>query len=799
MSAKQPPVRIVLLDTHAILHRAYHALPDFASGKGEPTGALYGLVSMLVKIITDLKPDHIIAAFDLPEPTHRHIAYAEYKAQRKKADDALVAQLIRSRDVLDAFGIPRYECSGFEADDVIGTIVESLKGDESADIIIASGDKDLLQLIDGTRVRVYTFKQTLADTVLYDAASMAEKYGFTPAQVTDYKGIVGDPSDNITGVPGVGEGSAVKLLATYGSIESLLSALQQDGVEVVAKAAAIQKRYAQMIADHEEDALFSKELSTIRRDAPIHFALPEQSWRERVETSKVFDMLAEFDFRGLVPRVKALLANGAPEAEASAQPSIGFDEGEVIAPEELGPVALAVWVLDSSITQPGLDDIYRTGKSRVFAEAKQNILHDIAERNLDFVYEQIELPLTPVLRQIENTGVKIDTAFLRELSTTYHTQLADIAARIYEAAGGPFNINSPKQLGDVLFDRLGLAVKNQKKTAGGQRSTKESELEKMRSLHPIITDILAHRELSKLLGTYIDTIPTMLDEQSRLHTTYVQAGTTTGRLSSQNPNLQNIPIKTDLGRAIRNAFVASPGMQLVAFDYSQLELRIAAFLSEDEALLDIFKADRDVHTEVASRVFHVRAEDVSYEQRRRAKVINFGILYGMGVNSLRESLGSTRAEAQEFFEQYFAAFPRLAEYLEGTKADASRLGYTETYFGRRRYFEGIQSKIPYIKASAERMAINAPIQGTEADMIKLAMVQIAAWIKNEGIHDDIHLLLQVHDELVFEVREGKVESCAARIRAIMENVIPEKDRKGIPFKAEGEVGANWGDMQELQL
>lgn len=319
----------------------------------------------------------------------------------------------------------------------------------------------------------------------------------------------------------------------------------------------------------------------------------------------------------------------------------------------------------------------------------------------------------------------------------------------------------------------------------------------MRGTHPIIENILAYRELQKLLSTYIDTIPTLLDETSRLHTSFVQTGTTTGRVSSQDPNLQNIPIKSELGRAIRHAFVAQEGMQLLSFDYSQIELRVAAALSGDEALSDIFRRDEDIHTQVATRVFRVRPEEVTYEQRRRAKIINFGILYGMGVNSLRASLGTSREEAQDFYDQYFAAFPRLATYLDEVKQDAARLGYTKTLFGRRRYFEGIKSSIPFVRASAERMAINAPIQGTQADVVKLAMVEIDQWIQKETLQDDVHLLLQVHDELVFEVSKNKVVEYAPRIKQIMENVLLPEKRNNIPFKTEGKVGSNWGDMKSL--
>ena len=789
--------RLVILDTHAILHRAYHALPDFLSSKGEPTGALYGLVSMLVKIIGDFKPDYIVAAFDLPGDTHRHVAYKEYKAHRAPTDDALVSQLKRSREVLDALGVARYECEGFEADDVIGTIAQEMKQHGGVDVIIASGDMDMLQLVDDDRVRVFTFKKGLADTILYNEAAIVERFGFGPLSIPDLKGIMGDASDNIKGVKGVGEGSALKLIKTFGTIEAVYRALKTKGVETVAAEAGVQKRFAQLMLENEEDAVFSKMLAEIRRDAPIQFALPEKEWMQSVSPQKVLDMMAEFDFRSLLPRLKKLLEPdlfgdaGEFTLEAEAEPVAQ------VSPEDLGPVALALWVLDSNITQPTLDDIYRVGKSANFVESKEAILKEVKARGLDFIYNNIELPLAPVLRGMEAVGIQVDNVFLKKLSNEYGAELKKIAARIFDAAGEEFNINSPKQLGDVLFDKLGLVVKNQKKTAGGQRSTKESELEKMRTLHPIVGDILAHRELQKLLSTYIDTIPTLLDQQGRLHTSYVQTGTTTGRLSSQNPNLQNIPIKTELGRAIRHAFVAGEGMQLLSFDYSQIELRIAAFLSGDKVLIDIFKNGRDVHTEVAMRVFHIEAKDVTYEQRRRAKVINFGILYGMGVNALKDSLGTERKDAQEFYNQYFEAFPRLAAYLEETKADAARLGYTTTYFGRRRYFDGIKSPVPYIRASAERMAINAPVQGTAADVIKLAMVAIGEWVEKEQVQESTRLLLQVHDELVFEVESGILDTVAPQIKRIMEEVIPAEKRHHIPFSVEGKRGVSWGDMQSI--
>ena len=360
-----------------------------------------------------------------------------------------------------------------------------------------------------------------------------------------------------------------------------------------------------------------------------------------------------------------------------------------------------------------------------------------------------------------------------------------------------FNINSPKQLGEILFDKMALTAKGLKKTSGGARSTRESELEKLRDSHPIVPLLFEYRELQKLLSTYIDTIPTLVDMNHRLHAHFLQTGTTTGRMSSQGPNLQNIPIKTDLGRAIRKAFIAEKGFVLCALDYSQIELRIAALLSGDEKLIEIFNKGEDVHTAVASAVFEVPLDKVDREMRRKAKVINFGILYGMGVNALRQNLGegTERADAQKFYNEYFAKFSGLASYLDKVKAEAKRKGYTETFFGRRRYFEGIDSKLPFIRAMAERMAINAPIQGTSADIVKIAMKRIDEYLTANKLENDAALILQVHDELVYEIREGMTDRIVPEIKKIMESIIDVKDSKGIPLTANANIGKNWGEMK----
>lgn len=791
MAVKAKKKKLIILDTHAILHRAYHAMPDFSSSKGEPTGALYGLISMLVRIFTELQPDYIAAAFDLPKATHRHDAFQGYKAKRTKTEDALVAQIERSRDVLKHFAIPLYEAEGFEADDVIGTIVHQMRKDTAVDIIIASGDMDTLQLVDDKRVQVYTIKKGINDTILYDEEKVITRFGFGPELIPDFKGFRGDPSDNIPGVKGIGEKTATALLTSFGSLDEVYKALKKDTEGARAKA-GLTPRIASLLIEEEEEARFSKMLAEIRLDAPVSFSIPEKGWKENVELESLMSLMAELEFRSLIPRVRTLLgASTLPKEEAE-------EEKREDDPELVAKAQLALWIVDSNYTFAEADDILRFTKEKDIPSALLKLETEIHKnKGLTFVYEQIELPLSPILRHTEQVGIKVDRKELQKLADTYRAELEKLEKRIYAHAGGEFNINSPKQLGDVLFEKLQLGGAKQKKTATGQKSTKESELEKLRESHPIIADVLSYRELQKLLSTYIDTIPLQLDQDDRLHTSYVQASTTTGRLSSRDPNLQNIPIKSELGRAIRNAFVSKKGCSLVAFDYSQIDLRVAAFLSGDPKLIEIFTSDKDVHSAVASQVFGVAEEEVTKEMRRKAKVINFGILYGMGVNALRENLGTDRKEAQLFYQNYFETFNRLAEYLEETKAKAAKNGFVETFFGRRRYFEGIRSAIPFVRASAERMAINAPIQGTQADILKLAMIQIDHELKERGWGDDVTLLLQVHDELIYEVKTDLVEQVAPVVRKVMESIMSTKDTKGVPLKAKASAGPSWGEMKNL--
>jgi len=788
--------RLVLLDAHAIIHRAYHALPDFTGPKGQPTGALYGLSSMLLKIATDLKPDYIVACYDLPKPTIRHEAYEDYKGSRGQIDDALITQLQSSREVFAGFSIPIYEREGFEADDVLGTICKELAGDKNIEIIIASGDMDTMQLIEQGRVSVYTLKKGLNDTILYDEHAVVERYGFLPKQIIDYKGLRGDPSDNIKGVPGVGEKTATDLVQKFGSIENIYKTIKKD--EGALLTAGIKPRMIGLLKEHEEDALFSKSMATIRDDAPIAFNIPKKEWSDEMKQERIFALFDEFGFRTLRQRVRLLTGESDEEGEEAFENREEEEDASTVDPQQLREAKVMLWLLYSEFKNPEYDDILGFTKTHTFADAYAELTKRLSEiPTLKHLYDTIEKPLIPIVEEMERYGVRVDAKALEKLRKEYQKELDVIEKNIFKMAGREFNVSSPKQLGVVLFEEMGLTAKGMKKTTGGQFSTKESEMEKIQGLHPIVDEVLKYRGLTKLLGTYIEAIPPLLDSENRLHAQFLQTGTTTGRMASQNPNLQNIPVRTEQGRAIRNAFIPREGYTLVALDYSQVELRIAAILSGDEKLCEIFRSGRDVHAEVASAVMGVPASEVDREMRRRAKIINFGILYGMGVNALKTQLGTTIGEAQEYLDDYFQTFGRLKEYLEETKGYARKHGYTETLFGRRRQFPEMKSTMAYVRAQAERMAINAPIQGTQADLIKLAMVRVDEELRSEGKREDAHLLLQVHDELIYEIRNEVVDELAQKIKGIMEKAFPEDKRNTVPILAEVKTGPNWGSMESL--
>jgi DNA polymerase-1 len=786
MATKKVDTRetVALLDMHAILHRAYHALPDFASAKGEPTGALYGLVSMIMKMATDIRPDYVIACYDLPQKTHRHEAYDDYKAGRSAMDNDLSVQIERSRSVLDAFAIPYHAIPGFEADDLLGTFAHELKKNEGLRVVIVSGDMDTMQLVDKDKVVVYTLKKGITDTMIYDEKAVVARYGFKPTLVADFKGLRGDPSDNIIGVRGVGEKTATSLITEFGSIESIYKALENPKNDARFDSIGVKERMRGILRENAEEAAFSKALATIRLDAQVPVELPPR-WRDAADPARVEALLDELSFRSLRPRVRACFGYDDAAAISADTPK----EIEVVDDEKWDLAKVAYWLIDSNHTHPAARDAAKEAGTTDPEKAYEILRSRLVERGDARVLDEIEVPLIPVVREMCATGVAIDMDALEGLRVEYSARVESLQNRIREYAGEDVNVNSPKQLGDILFKKLGLGGAKLKKTAGGALSTKESELERMKDEHPIVPLILEYREIQKLLSTYVEAIMSKVSEDGRLRATFMQTGTTTGRMSSRDPNLQNLPSQNDTeGVTIRHAFVAPQGKKLVAFDYSQIELRIAAMLSGDEDFVSVFTQGKDIHAAVASRVFGVPEAEVSKEMRRQAKVINFGILYGMGVNALKDNLGTGRAEAQTFYEGYFAAYPTLAGYLEKTKSDAAKTGYTQTALGRRRYFPAILSKIPYLRASAERMAINAPIQGTAADVIKAAMVSIDKEIKRLGWEGRARMILQIHDELVFEVEEDAVEAVSAAVVSAMESALPSDITRGVPLSVNASVG-----------
>jgi len=814
MAQKKDTKTLVLLDSHAIIHRAYHALPEFLSSKGEPTGALYGLSSMLMKIITDLKPDYIVACYDLQQKTFRHEAYKEYKAGRAKADEALIEQLKKSRAIFDAFNIPIYDSPGFEADDIIGTIVGKFKKDKNMKIIIASGDMDTMQLIDDKKVQVYTLKKGINDTILYDENAVVARFGFKPELLPDYKGLRGDPSDNIIGIKGIGEKTATDLILNFGTIEEIYKKIKKDP-ELFIKA-GIKPRIIELVKENEEEAEFSKTLATIRQDAPINFKLSEKTFWENADIQKIEKVFIEFEFKSLFFRIKSFFGNNQKENQKNFladktkpvpagenlfdSPTVNTDQLEnsldlppEVDPEKLNEAGIALWLLDSEKTNPNLEDILFYAKEKTFEKAYEFIFKKLKEEKLDKIYEEVEKPIIPIVKEMQDCGVLIDQKYFEDLSKEYHKELDKITKKIYHFAGTEFNINSPKQLGEILFERMGLKS-SKKKTAGGAVSTKISVLEELEEGNPIIKEIIAHRELQKLLSTYIDVIPKMVAQDGRLHAKFLQNGTTTGRFASQDPNLQNLPIKSELGRRIRGGFVAEKGHKLLALDYSQIELRVVAMLSGDKKMIKIFADGKDIHAGVASFVFGVPIEKVDREMRRRAKVINFGIIYGMGVSALRKNLGGTREEAQKFYDNYFNQFSGVRDYLEEVKKFAVENTFTKTLFGRKRSFPNIKSRIPFLKSMAERTATNAPIQGTAADLIKLAIRYAEEDLKKSNLLDKAHLILQIHDELVYEVEEDVLQKAEKIIKNAMETIL---ERSHLHFKTEVPIEVHSGSGSNL--
>lgn len=775
---KDERTTIVLLDAHAILHRGFHAMQGFATRDGRPTGALYGFLMMVLRIYEEIKPDHIAACFDLPKPTFRHTSYEGYKAGRSKTDEALVEQIKESRNMCEALRIPIYECEGFEADDLLGTLAEKLKKEKNTRIIIASGDMDTLQLVDDDIVTVYTMKKGV-ETVFYNEKAVNDRFGFGPLLIPDYKGLRGDPSDNIIGISGIGEKTATELLKKYGTIEDIYKQVKKKREQLLLD--GFKERIVKLIEEGEEEALFSKTLATIRRDVPCVYAAPEKAWLESIDLSVYEAMCDKYEFRSLRSRIEHM--RGDPTTE------VKEEEKEDVDNDALEELRVMVHLLHSEMTNAPIEDIQNITGKRTVADMRIRLEDDLKKEKLWGLFEEVEQPLMARIRDMERNGITLDIKQLKVLSEHLHIEVKKIEKEIYALAGQEFNIGSPKQLSEVLYEKLGLGTKI-KKTSTGAKSTNAGELEKIREEHPIVDKISHYREMTKLLSTYIDSLPQYVKEDGRIHAHFIQTGAGTGRFSCEDPNLQNLPVKSELGQKVREAFIAGKGKCLLSCDYAQIDLRAAAMLSGDKHLVDIFKKKIDVHTGTAARVFNVAEDAVTPDMRRKAKAINFGILYGMGVTALKDGMKVERAEAQEFYDQYKATFVRLMEYLEDVKVFAWKHGYTETILGRRREVPLLKSPLPFLRAQGERIAINAPIQGTSADILKLAMLDANEYLVKEGLTDRVKLVVQIHDELVFEIDKEIAEDVADKLVVVLENVLKRRKLSDLPLLVSRTLGSN---------
>ena len=765
---------VVLLDAHAILHRGYHAMQGFATRDGKPTGALYGFITMVLRIYEDIKPDYIAACFDLPKPTFRHLSYDGYKAGRSKTDDALITQIQEAYALCEALCIPIYKEEGFEADDLLGTIAEQLKKKEDTRIIIASGDMDTFQLIDDDVVTVYTLKKA-NEAALFNSQSIVDRFGFGPEHIPDYKGLSGDTSDNIIGIKGIGDKTATELIKRYGTIEEMYEVLKKDRQTLLD--AGFKERIVKLLEEGEEDALFSKTLATIRRDASSVYVEPEKMWKDILSIEKYQEMCDLYEFRSLRNRLHVIKG----EEKAKEEVSVVF--------RDLEEMRVMVNLLHSEMTNAHFIDIQNVAQVSDVVGVKEALTTMLTKENLMELFLTVEKPIITILEEMQKVGITLDVEKLSTMSKDLHAQVKVLETKIHGLAGVEFNIASPKQLGDVLYEKMGLGSKI-KKTKTGQKSTNVTELEKIQNEHEIVLLILHYRELSKLLSTYVDLLPTFVKEDGKIHAHYIQTGAGTGRFACEDPNLQNLPVKSELGQKVRGAFIASKGKVLLSCDYAQIDLRAAAILSGDENLMEIFTKGIDVHTGTAARVFGVAEKDVTSDMRRKAKAINFGILYGMGVTALKEGMGVERKEAQDFFDQYKATFMRLMAFLEEIKADAWKHGYTTTLLGRRTHVPLLKSPLPFLRAQGERMAMNAPIQGTSADIVKLAMIDATDYFEKKNLKGKADLLLQIHDELIFEIDEPLGEEVATDLAKILENVLKKRKLSDIPLVVSKSLGKN---------
>lgn len=902
--------KLVIIDSNALLHRAWHAVPPLKTKDGTVVNAVFGYTSLLLNIIKKLKPEYIIASFDLAGKTFRHEQYKEYKAQRVKQADEFYDQFPLSKDVLAAFNIPILTKAGFEADDVLGTISkEAYEQHEDLEIIIITGDLDALQLVND-RVKVLTLKRGFHETITYDIAAVEERYGLKPTQLIDLKAIQGDSSDNIKGVRGIGAKGATNLIKEFGSLDNVYKKIEKSDVK---------ERIKQLLLDQKKEAYESQHLVTIVKDVPLKWKLEEAKFSE-FDSEAVYKIFQKLEFTSLlnkIPHHKSEINNNTFTENKdidyktikdisgfedfykilSAQKIFAFDTEttglDVINEKMLGisfswqaktgyyielnnpkfnKLVLAklkpifennkiakichnvkfdykvLKVLDIELKGVAFDTLlaaYLINPSRglrleelAFSylgykklklidlldekpKRKNDIdimainpaklawygtedaditfrlykkLYSIIKTNKNFeLLQKIEIPLIPILADMELTGISLDSKFLGKMEIQLKKDLVKLTKEIHQLAGSEFNIASPAQLKKILFEDLEINVKGIKKTKTGF-STNAAQLEKLKGTHAIIPLIVEFRELSKLQSTYVSALPELINKKTkRIHTNFNQTVTVTGRLSSSNPNLQNIPIRTPLGKKIRQAFVAPKDYKLLSADYSQIELRLVAAISKDPKMMTSFKKGEDIHARTAAEIHKIPLEEVTKEIRRTAKEVNFGILYGLGSLGLSQRTDLNRNEAKEFIDQYFDIYKKVKQYIEYTKDFAHKNGYSQTLFGRRRYLPDINSSMPMLRAAAERMAINMPVQGTAADLMKLAMINLHRDLPK--VSKSSKIVLQVHDELVLEVPKKEFKEVAKFVKKSMESVY----ELSIPLTVDLETGDNWGKLENYKI